>query len=155
MKLLKIATLLIGATNAGFVDTSIYGEYDMEYEQRLSKTVVTAFKMMEPHIKGQPDKEVPKEKGKYLTAKNTGGAFTDGWYYNTTRTELDGKLHYLYMWKSVCSFTKMVPINQFLFSGQKYDPEKMNINNFGLIGVDMRCHWGSIGVLWKKPVKVT
>ena len=54
---------------------------------------------------------------KNLTYVQTGGAFHDGCYINTTRKEGrndttgEEPQHYLYMWKHACAFTKWVPSN--------------------------------------------
>ena len=58
------------------------------------------------------------------------------------------------MWKHACSFTKWVPSNQFMYSNLDYDPSTMTLERFGFIGMDKRCFWGSIGVLWKRPLPV-
>jgi len=98
--------------------------------------------------------------GKSLTNAVSGGAFLDGCYMNTTRTQdRDEKTgeeaqHYLYMWKHACAFTKWVPSNQFMYSNLDYDATTMTLERFGFIGMDKRCFWGSIGVLWKRPLPV-
>ena len=58
------------------------------------------------------------------------------------------------MWKHACAFTKWVPSNQFMYSGLDYNPAEMTLERFGFIGMDKRCFWGSIGVLWKRPLPV-
>lgn len=79
---------------------------------------------------------------------------------NTTRTternEKTGEeaQHYLYMWKHACAFTKWVPSNQFMYSNLDFNPETMTLERFGFIGMDKQCFWGSIGVLWKRPLPV-
>ena len=62
--------------------------------------------------------------------------------------------HYLYMWKHACAFTKWVPSNQFMYANIDYNPDTMTLERFGFIGMDKRCFWGSIGVLWKRPLPV-
>ena len=62
--------------------------------------------------------------------------------------------HYKYMWKNACAYTKWVPSNQFMYSNLDYDPENMTLERFGFIGMDKRCYWGAIGVLWKRPLPV-
>ena len=97
---------------------------------------------------------------KRLTEAATNGAFMDGCYMNTTRKEARNPAtgqeaqHYLYMWKHACAFTKWVPSNQFMYSGLDYNPAEMTLERFGFIGMDKRCFWGSIGVLWKRPLPV-
>ena len=79
---------------------------------------------------------------------------------NTTRSqdrnEATGEeaQNYLYMWKHACAFTKWVPSNQFMYSNLDYNPETMTLERFGFIGMDKKCFWGSIGVLWKRPLPV-
>ena len=58
------------------------------------------------------------------------------------------------MWKHACAFTKWVPSNQFMYSNLDYDATTMTLERFGFIGMDKRCFWGSIGVLWKRPLPV-
>ena len=95
-----------------------------------------------------------------LTYVKSGGAFLDGCYMNTTRSserdEATGEeaQNYLYMWKHACAFTKWVPSNQFMYSNLDYDAETMTLERFGFIGMDKRCFWGAIGVLWKRPLPV-
>ena len=65
--------------------------------------------------------------GKQLTRTKSGGAFLDGCYMNTTRSQTRDETtgeeaqHYLYMWKHACSYTKWVPSNQFMYSNLDYD----------------------------------
>ena len=98
--------------------------------------------------------------GAKLTSKATGGAFLDGCYMNTTRVigreEAPGNeaQSYLYMWKHACAYTKWVPSNQFMYSNLDYDEDTMTLERFGFIGMDKKCYWGSIGVLWKRPLPV-
>ena len=98
--------------------------------------------------------------GQMLTNAASGGAFLDGCYMNTTRdqarVEATGEeaQSYLYMWKHACAFTKWVPSNQFMYSNLDYDADTMTLERFGFIGMDKRCFWGSIGVLWKRPLPV-
>jgi len=89
-----------------------------------------------------------------------GKAFLDGCYMNTTRSQERNEAtgeeaqNYLYMWKHACAFTKWVPSNQFMYSNLDYNPETMTLERFGFIGMDKACFWGSIGVLWKRPLPV-
>ena len=98
--------------------------------------------------------------GTKLSFKETGGAFLDGCYMNTTRTQKKNEKtgeeaqHYLYMWKHACAFTKWVPSNQFMYSNLDFNPDTMTLERFGFIGMDKQCFWGSIGLLWKKPLPV-
>ena len=95
-----------------------------------------------------------------LTNTASGGAFLDGCYMNTTRNQARNEATgeeaqaYLYMWKHGCAFTKWVPSNQFMYSNLDYDADTMTLERFGFIGMDKRCYWGSIGVLWKRPLPV-
>ena len=95
-----------------------------------------------------------------LTWKDSGGAFLDGCYMNTTRIEARDEAkgeeaqHYLYMWKHACAFTKWVPSNQFMYANIDYNSDTMTLERFGFIGMDKRCFWGNIGVLWKRPLPV-
>ena len=41
-----------------------------------------------------------------------------------------------------------------MYSGLDYNPAEMTLERFGFIGMDKRCFWGSIGVLWKRPLPV-
>ena len=98
--------------------------------------------------------------GSKLTYVDSGKAFLDGCYKNTTRqvgrNEATGEeaQHYLYMWKHACAFTKWVPSNQFMYANLDYNEATMTLERFGFIGMDKRCFWGSIGVLWKRPLPV-
>ena len=98
--------------------------------------------------------------GTKLTNDGSGGAFLDGCYMNTTRSSARNEAtgeeaqNYLYMWKHACAFTKWVPSNQFMYSGLDYNEQTMTLERFGFIGMDKRCFWGSIGVLWKRPLPV-
>ena len=100
------------------------------------------------------------EMGVKLTYVASGGAFLDGCYMNTTRTQLKNEetgeeaQHYLYMWKHACAFTKWVPSNQFMYGNIDYNAETMTLERFGFIGMNKRCFWGSIGLLWKRPLPV-
>ena len=58
------------------------------------------------------------------------------------------------MWKHACAFTKWVPSNQFMYANLDYNPDTMTLERFGFIGMDRRCFWGSIGLLWKRPLPV-
>lgn len=98
--------------------------------------------------------------GTQLTQAATGGAFLDGCYMNTTRIEKRREdmgheaQNYLYMWKHVCAYTRWIPSNQFMYSGLDYDDSTMTLERFGFIGIDRKCFWGSIGVIWKRPLPV-
>lgn len=104
--------------------------------------------------------EFGKKQGTYLTSKATGGAFLDGHYLNTTRLESrveatgEEAQAYLYMWKEACAYTRWVPSNQFMYADIDYNPDTMTLERFGFIGMDKKCFWGSIGVLWKRPLAV-
>ena len=41
-----------------------------------------------------------------------------------------------------------------MYSNLDYDAETMTLERFGFIGMDKRCFWGAIGVLWKRPLPV-
>jgi hypothetical protein len=41
-----------------------------------------------------------------------------------------------------------------MYSNLDYDASTMTLERFGFIGMDRRCFWGSIGVLWKRPLPV-
>ena len=41
-----------------------------------------------------------------------------------------------------------------MYSNLDYDADTMTLERFGFIGMDKRCYWGSIGVLWKRPLPV-
>jgi hypothetical protein len=79
---------------------------------------------------------------------------------NTTRIEKRREdmgheaQNYLYMWKHVCAYTRWIPSNQFMYSGIDYDDNTMTLERFGFIGIDRKCFWGSIGVIWKRPLPV-
>lgn len=141
-----------------------FSELD-EKENKLSQSFATAFQMAPPKL--MTTKPLPGAgKGgcptgaKSLTYKASGGAFIDGCYMNTTRKqerdEATGEeaQHYLYMWKHACAYTKWVPSNQFMYSNLDYDATTMTLERFGFIGMDKRCFWGAIGVLWKRPLPV-
>ena len=133
---------------------------------RLSQSFASAFLMKPPKLMNE--KDLPAEQkhaqcpadGVTLTFKSSGGAFLDGCYKNTTRqqdrNEKTGEeaQHYLYMWKYACAYTKWVPSNQFMYANIDYNPDTMTLERFGFIGMDRRCFWGSIGVLWKRPLPV-
>lgn len=75
--------------------------------------MVNAFQIEPPKMMTEPKKDLPKEKGTYLTAAATGNAFKDGWYVNTTRKSKpdENQQSYLYMWQHACAFTKWIPSN--------------------------------------------
>ena len=41
-----------------------------------------------------------------------------------------------------------------MYSNLDYDANTMTLERFGFIGMDKRCFWGSIGILWKRPLPV-
>ena len=41
-----------------------------------------------------------------------------------------------------------------MYSGLDYDNSTMTLERFGFIGMEKKCFWGSIGVLWKRPLPV-
>ena len=117
-------------------------------------------KLMSTDGMTQGGKDACPTGGVKLTSEGTKGAFLDGCYMNTTREQARNEQtgeeaqNYLYMWKHACAFTKWVPSNQFMYSGLDYNPSEMTLERFGFIGMDKRCFWGSIGVLWKRPLPV-
>lgn len=127
-----------------------------EKEQQLAQSFVSAFALHPPEIIKEPNGKFLG--ATYLTANSTGGAFTDGYYMNTTRIEgkdmLTGQQaqEFLYMWKNGCTYTKWVPSNQFVYSGLDYNENTMTLERFGFIGMDKECYFGSIGMLWKFPL---
>ena len=157
MKFTAMATALIGASEAIELEKQHHGG-PHEYEQRLSQSFASAFHMLPPKLMNA--KGVAEAQGTFLTHEGTGGAFLDGYYMNTTRkSERDERTgeeaqYYKYMWKKACAFTKWVPSNQFMYANLDYNPETMTLERFGFIGMDKKCYWGSIGVLWKRPLPV-
>ena len=137
-----------------------------EKESRLSQSFATAFNMRPPKLmSGKSALPDPGRGGcppgaSQLTYTGSGHAFLDGCYMNTTRkqgrVEATGEeaQHYLYMWKHACAFTKWVPSNQFMYANLDYNADTMTLERFGFIGMDRRCFWGAIGVLWKRPLPV-
>ena len=134
-------------------------------EAKLAQSFAQAMNLQPPKLMATDSltvggKDACPAPGVMLTAENTKGAFLDGCYQNTTRTQQRNEKtgeeaqHYLYMWKHACAFTKWVPSNQFMYSGLDYNPQEMTLERFGFIGMDKRCFWGSIGVLWKRPLPV-
>mgnify|MGYP006096885791 CR=1 FL=1 len=173
MKIMKVAAMLLACTQG----TSLENQHQHrlskassgidEKEQRLSQSFASAFKMSDrsPKLMNAGDLPVAGKGGcpapaKELKHANTGGAFLDGCYMNTTRQEGRNEQtgeeaqHYLYMWKHACAFTKWVPSNQFMYSNLDYNDQTMTLERFGFIGMDKRCFWGAIGVLWKRPLPV-
>ncbi len=136
-----------------------------EKETKLSQSFASAFQMAPPKL--MTTKPLPgagagacPAPGKALTYTASGGAFIDGCYMNTTRTQArdestgEEAQHYLYMWKHACAYTKWVPSNQFMYSNLDYDNSTMTLERFGFIGMEKKCFWGSIGVLWKRPLPI-
>ena len=162
MKIAQVAAALLACSNAMDVPKS----NDLEdKENKLAQSFATAMNMEPPKLMAtngltQGGKDKCPAPGVMLTNEGTKGAFLDGCYQNTTRSsernEATGEeaQNYLYMWKHACAFTKWVPSNQFMYSGLDYNPDEMTLERFGFIGMDKRCFWGSIGVLWKRPLPV-
>ena len=159
--MLKVATMLLASTSAAELSKADLEDKD----SKLSQSFASAFNMVPPKLmttKPLPNagKDECPAQGTKLTMAASGGAFLDGCYMNTTRTQERNEAtgeeaqHYLYMWKHACAFTKWVPSNQFMYSGLDYDDSTMTLERFGFIGMDKRCFWGSIGVLWKRPLPV-
>lgn len=134
-------------------------------ETKLSQSFASAFNMEPPKL--MTTKPLPQgaeggcpNPGQMLTSAKSGGAFLDGCYMNTTRSQERNEAtgeeaqSYLYMWKHACAFTKWVPSNQFMYSNLDYDANTMTLERFGFIGMDKKCFWGSIGILWKRPLPV-
>ena len=162
MKMSYVAALLLANTSAIHVNKGHAAE---EHETQLAQSFATALNMAPPKLmstEGMTNggKDQCPVGGTELTYDGTKGAFLDGCYMNTTRStrrnENTGEeaQNYLYMWKHACAFTKWVPSNQFMYSGLDYNPQEMTLERFGFIGMDKRCFWGSIGVLWKRPLPV-
>ena len=154
--MMNVATMLIACTHAKDLD---------DKETKLSQSVASAFNMEAPKL--MTTDKLPEgskggcpKPGKMLTNTASGGAFLDGCYMNTTRSQQRNEATgeeaqaYLYMWKHACAFTRWVPSNQFMYSNLDYDESTMTLERFGFIGMDKRCFWGSIGVLWKRPLPV-
>lgn len=166
MKMVSVAAMLLACTQATEVNSELLKSFaDDAKEQKLSQSFAEAFEMAPPKLMstktlpGSSNGKCPTP-GKQLTWAGTGKAFLDGCYMNTTRTQNRNEAtgeeaqNYLYMWKHACAFTKWVPSNQFMYSNLDYDPESMTLERFGFIGMDKKCFWGSIGVLWKRPLPV-
>ena len=162
MKNAKVAAALMACSNAMSVPKS--SDLD-DRENKLAQSFATAMNMEPPKLMAtggltQGGKDVCPQPGVMLTNEGTKGAFLDGCYQNTTRSQARNEQtgeeaqNYLYMWKHACAFTKWVPSNQFMYSGLDYNPQEMTLERFGFIGMDKRCFWGSIGVLWKRPLPV-
>ena len=58
------------------------------------------------------------------------------------------------MWKFTCSFTKWIPSNQFVYANLDYNNQTMTLERFGFVGLDQKCYWGLIGILWTSPLQV-
>merc|ERR1719498_1398804 len=164
MKFASVSALLLASSEAHQIN-HLKSFEDEAHEQKLSQSFASAFHMAPPKlmtVDGLPlaGKNGCPTPGVALTNEGTKGAFLDGCYLNTTRTSARNEAtgeeaqHYLYMWKHACAFTKWVPSNQFMYSGLDYNPQEMTLERFGFIGMDKRCFWGSIGVLWKRPLPV-
>ena len=41
-----------------------------------------------------------------------------------------------------------------MYANLDYNGETMTLERFGFVGMDKRCFWGNIGVLWKRPLPV-
>ena len=134
-------------------------------DHKLSQSFATAFQMAPPKLMtagGLPvaDNDECPSPAKKLTHVGSGGAFLDGCYMNTSRKETREEMqgheaqHYKYMWKHACSYTKWVPSNQFMYSDLSYDAKTMTLERFGFIGMEKKCFWGSIGIIWKRPLPV-
>ena len=41
-----------------------------------------------------------------------------------------------------------------MYSNLDYNADTMTLERFGFIGMDKRCFWGAIGILWKRPLPV-
>ena len=162
MRMNYVAAMLLASTNAAQLGDA--KDLD-DKETKLSQSFASAFNMEPPKLMTtkplpQGAKDGCPTPGQMLTNAASGGAFLDGCYMNTTRSqdrnERTGEeaQSYLYMWKHACAFTKWVPSNQFMYSNLDYDADTMTLERFGFIGMDKRCFWGSIGVLWKRPLPV-
>ena len=165
MKMFKTATMLLACVGGTVLHTHSVSKSIEDKTQELSESVARAFNMEAPKLMNDTfpegsDKDVCPEPAIYLTYKGSGGAFIDGCYMNTTRSEPRNETtgeaanHYLYMWKHACSYTKWIPSNQFMFANIDYNNQTMTLERFGFIGMDKKCFWGSIGVLWKRPLMV-
>ena len=169
MKMLQVAGMLLACTDASQLESqSNHHSHKLvleDKETKLSQSFANAFQMAPPKLMttkplpGAGKGGCPAE-AKKLTYSGSGGAFIDGCYMNSTRkaerNEATGEeaQHYLYMWKHACAYTKWVPSNQFMYSNLDYDESTMTLERFGFIGMEKRCFWGSIGVLWKRPLPV-
>lgn len=117
----------------------------------MAQSMADQLQSTKPRVIKEPPAGLTTKQATHLTAKTTGKAFDDGYYYNTTRVE-KGHQYYKYMWRHACAYTKWTPSNQFLHSKRTFDPNTMTLERFGLIGTDKKCYWGLIGVLWKQPL---
>ena len=118
----KLSVLLIG---------TVYAAVDLE--QSLNTAMADSLKSIDPRVMIEPPKGLNRGKAKHITYAASGGAFTDGYYYNTTRIE-QGVQYYKYMWREACAFTKWTPSNQFVHAGLTYDAGTMTLERFGFIG---------------------
>ena len=92
MKLLKMTAALVACTQASLSTSHTPKHNEMEdKEMRLSQAFATSFNMRPPKLMpknpaaGNGDCPVDGKKIKKLTFKESGGAFLDGCYMNTTR----------------------------------------------------------------------
>jgi len=166
MKIAQVAAMLLACTDATSLHSRTRTNDIEDRDTKLSQSVASAFNMEPPKLMNSGD--LPKASmngkcpapGQKLTSDASGGAFLDGCYMNTTRAQERNEAtgeeaqNYLYMWKHACAFTKWVPSNQFMYSGIDYNEETMTLERFGFIGMEKKCFWGSIGVLWKRPLPV-
>ena len=164
MKNAKVAAMLMACTEASSLRSLKTEDLD-DKDSKLSQSFASAFQMEAPKLMTttplpNAGKGACPGPGQKLTSEATGGAFIDGCYMNTTRTQERNETTgeeaqaYLYMWKHACAYTKWVPSNQFMYSNLDYDENTMTLERFGFIGMDKKCFWGSIGVLWKRPLPV-
>ena len=163
MKIVSVAAMLLACTDGAKVNVAKTGDLE-DKETKLSQSIATAFNMKPPKLMNATmpasNKLLCPPGGVTLNYAESGGAFLDGCYYNTTRTQArdeqtgEEAQHYLYMWKHACAFTKWVPSNQFMYANIDYNADTMTLERFGFIGMDRRCFWGNIGVLWKRPLPV-
>ena len=111
MKCLATALLLLGSANASMQEVAGASELSHQMATSLSDR----FNNMDPRVIVQPEPNMPETNKDvtHLTLESSGGAFDEGFYFNTTRIE-KGVQYYKYMWKHACAFTKWTPSNQWL-----------------------------------------
>ena len=128
-----------------------------EDKMGLTQLLTSAMSKVNPKIMVVP---AETEAGEYLNftysvRNETTGTddlkFIDGHYHNTTRRTKEQ--FYTYMWKHACAFSKWVPTNQLLASGETNWANK-DFSRFGFVGMNPVCYWGLIAVLWQKPLPV-